>query len=201
MTLLKYSNQLLTVYLVVCVNLCRSEASYPEDTYINALQTSQTITDSESNVDFEGYHYSPPPNNQYLPPTTQPAIYGPPAPIYGPPAPVYGNPHPIYYKPIPFHAGGHLSLLEKLKTKINLFTIGKIILKLLIFKKIVKFIGIICMLLFLPKLKGMFKEGIPMDDDSTESKQVESEQDALKKRIDEIFEFTTTALNKFDGVL
>lgn len=127
--------------------------------------------------DFGGYNYSPPPNNQYLPPSTPAPIYGPPAPVYGPPAPVYGPPQP-YYKPIPYkyHPHDHSSLLEKIKTKINLFTIGKILLKLVIFKKIVKFIGLICLLLFLPKLKDMFKEDMSNDEDGLESKQVETEK-------------------------
>lgn len=84
----------------------------------------------------------------------------------------------MYHKviPFPFHPRDHLSLLHKLKTKINLFTIGKIILKLLIFKKIVKFIGVICLLLFLPKLKDMFKGDSLSDEDGSDSKQVETEQ-------------------------
>lgn len=81
--------------------------------------------------------------------------------------------------PYPYHPRDHLSLLHKIKTKINLFTIGKIILKLLIFKKIVKFIGVICLLLFLPKLKDMFKEEPSSDEDGMESKQVETEQGKL----------------------
>lgn len=36
----------------------------------------------------------------------------------------------------------------------DFFTIGKILLKLIIFKKIVKFIALICLLLFLPKLQA-----------------------------------------------
>lgn len=46
-----------------------------------------------------------------------------------------------------------LGILDKLKFKIDLFTIGKIILKLIIFKKIVALIAILCLLLFLPSLK------------------------------------------------
>lgn len=45
-------------------------------------------------------------------------------------------------------------LLDKFKFKLDLFTIGKILIKLIIFKKIVKFIALICLLLFLPKLQA-----------------------------------------------
>jgi hypothetical protein len=44
-------------------------------------------------------------------------------------------------------------ILSKIKAKLNLFTLGKILLKLVIFHKIVKFFGLICLLLFLPSLK------------------------------------------------
>ncbi|KAI8114750.1 hypothetical protein FF38_04437 [Lucilia cuprina] len=182
----------------VCFSLGKGDASFPEDTYINALQNSHQ-TDTDYNGDFGGYNYTPPPNNQYLPPSTPAPVYGPPAPVYGPPAPVYGPPQPTYYKPVPYpyHPRDHLSLLHKLKTKINLFTIGKIILKLLIFKKIVKFIGVICLLLFLPKLKDMFKEEPSSDEDGMESKQVETEQDVLEKRIEEVYDFAMKAFEKF----
>ncbi|TMW39424.1 hypothetical protein DOY81_015495, partial [Sarcophaga bullata] len=53
-----------------------------------------------NNGDFGGYNYTPPPNNQYLPPSTPASVYGPPATVYGPPAPVYGPPQPAYYKPL-----------------------------------------------------------------------------------------------------
>lgn len=53
----------------------------------------------------------------------------------------YGMPHAM------------LSFLDKIKMKLNVFTILKIILKLVIFKKIVSFIALICLLLFIPKFK------------------------------------------------
>lgn len=64
---------------------------------------------------------------------------------FWPPVPIYG---PLYEVP---HA--MLGILDKLKFKIDLFTIGKILLKLVIFKKIVSLIAILCLLLFLPSLK------------------------------------------------
>ena len=45
------------------------------------------------------------------------------------------------------------SIWDKLKFKLDLFTIGKIILKLVIFKKVVSLIAILCLLMFIPTLK------------------------------------------------
>lgn len=121
---------------------------------------------------------------------------------------MYGHPQPTYYKPVqyPYHPRDHLSILHKLKTKINLFTIGKIILKLLIFKKIIKFIGVICLLLFLPKLKDMFKEEPSSDEDGMESKQVETEQGRIKywhhmrSILKSFFSFLNTYFLKFPNM-
>lgn len=55
--------------------------------------------------------------------------------------------------------------------KLNAFTLAKILLKLVIFKMIVKFIAVICLLLFIPKLeikkgnKGNNMEGSNDDED------------------------------------
>lgn len=105
-------------------------------------------------------------------PVYGPPVYGPPQAAYGPPGlPPSGYGAPLgpsgYGAPfgygqmgygMPYFAPGHW-LLNKLKLKLDIFTVGKILLKLLIFKKIVKFFAIICLLLFLPKLK-------PESDDS-----------------------------------
>lgn len=66
--------------------------------------------------------------------------YGPPN-YYPPPEPVYGVPHAM------------LGLLDKFKVKLDLFTLAKILLKLILFKKLVSFIAIICLFLFIPWLK------------------------------------------------
>lgn len=58
--------------------------------------------------------------------------------------------------------------LDKFKLKLDLFTIGKLLLKLVIFKKIVSFIAIICLLLFIPSLKNHDKDE-SMDDDMMRS--------------------------------
>lgn len=55
-----------------------------------------------------------------------------------------------------------------LALKLNAFTMAKILLKLVIFKMIVKFIAVICLLLFIPKLefkKKGNKPGSNSDDD------------------------------------
>lgn len=46
-----------------------------------------------------------------------------------------------------------MGLLEKFHLKLDIFTVLKIILKLVIFKKIISFIAILCLLLFIPKFK------------------------------------------------
>ncbi|KAK9874927.1 hypothetical protein WA026_005742 [Henosepilachna vigintioctopunctata] len=94
-----------------------------------------------------------PPQPVYGPPHHVPPqpVYGPPQPIYGPPQPVYGPP-PSNFKGIPYSLIE--SVIDKFKFKLSLFTIGKIILKLVIFKKFVSFVAILCLLLFIPSLKN-----------------------------------------------
>lgn len=70
---------------------------------------------------------------------------------------------PVYSGPMHETPHALLGLLDKFKFKIDLFTIGKIILKLVIFKKIVSLIAILCLLLFLPSLKHQ-----PNKDDESE---------------------------------
>lgn len=97
-----------------------------------------------------GYDYKP-----YGPPAQS---YGPPAQSYGPVQPTYGPPHfpqhPTYpvYGPPPTQAARGDWLWDKFHFKFDLLTLGKILIKLLIFKKIVKFFGVICLLMFLPTL-------------------------------------------------
>uniref|UniRef100_A0A1B0FQY8 Uncharacterized protein n=1 Tax=Glossina morsitans morsitans TaxID=37546 RepID=A0A1B0FQY8_GLOMM len=218
------------IFILCCavfISSVQSDASYSQDTYVNALQNSHISEPDTSGTDLGGYSYSQPPNNNYLPPSTSAPAYGPPAPDYGPPSPSYGPPHlnygpppssygpphpnygppqtsygpppPLYYKPMPFPSDprDHYALLAKLKTKLNLFTIGKILLKLLIFKKVIKFIGLICLLLFLPKLKDMFKEDTSTEEETMESKQVETERDLLRKRIEEAHHFAIRSTKIF----
>lgn len=81
-----------------------------------------------------------------------------------PPSPVYGAPYAL-------PDVSHISILPTfdlgwpLALKLNAFTIAKIILKLVIFKMIVKFIAVICLLLFIPKLEIIKKKGNKGEDD------------------------------------
>lgn len=105
-----------------------------------------------------------PPANTYGPPAPN---YGPPAQNYGPPAqqygppiprpmpPVYGPPKPSYG--VPYAVPG-LGFLDKLSLKLDILTISKLMLKFLIFKKIVTMIAVVCMLLVIPKIIS-FKKG------------------------------------------
>ncbi|XP_046625965.1 uncharacterized protein LOC124307856 [Neodiprion virginianus] len=117
-----------------------------------------------------------PPSASYGPPPPQ-NVYGPPSigyqPVqgpqqgeargYGPPAPTYGAPYALPGMPslpsIPM-----IDFTWPFALKLNAFTLAKIILKLVIFKLIVKFIAIICLLLFIPKLETSKKDDKQEDD-------------------------------------
>lgn len=75
-------------------------------------------------------------------------------------------------------------LFDKFKFKLDLFTIGKILIKLIIFKKIVKFIALICLLLFLPRLQTKPLNLVDMlagSDESEEEEVNEKRSFALRK--------------------
>ncbi|XP_018335007.1 wiskott-Aldrich syndrome protein [Agrilus planipennis] len=114
-----------------------------------------------------------PPQPTYGPPI-QPFYGPPPQPVYGPPQPVYGPPQiHVYGPPPPPPSNGHSpvhvhnyppqvnfpktyglsGLIEKFKLKLNILTILKILLKIALFKKLVAFMGIIFLLLFIPWIK------------------------------------------------
>lgn len=57
-------------------------------------------------------------------------------------------------------------LLNKLKLKFSWFTLAKILLKIVIFKKIVKFLALLCLLFFIPTLKPSESESEHSDDES-----------------------------------
>lgn len=174
-----------TVYVVVVAN--RREDTYP---VYNVPSSSSGSTET-------GYDYAPPstsygtpvssygtptidaPSSSYGGPYHKPtsihSSYGPPSyggPVYLPPAPGHYVP---YGPPMMEESskGDSINkwLLEKLKFKIDFYTIGKILLKLVIFKKIVKFIGIICLLLFLPTLKKKLGMNDKDHDNSDESEE------------------------------
>ncbi|XP_075975264.1 uncharacterized protein LOC142975979 [Anticarsia gemmatalis] len=111
-----------------------------------------------------------PPAQTYGPPVQ---TYGPPAQTYGPPAQSYGPPvhkplppplpPPIYGPPlkpsygVPYTAPA-LGFLDKLAFKLDILTIAKLVLKLLIFKKLVTMLAVVCMLMVIPKLVSFKKD-------------------------------------------
>ncbi|XP_017849886.1 uncharacterized protein LOC108604796 [Drosophila busckii] len=190
--------------VIVCVGylgVASSDVPFTQDTYAlqnsekpaldangGAYQYSQPPNYNYLPLDTPGsYQYNPPPNNNYLPPSA-------PSPVNGPLSGFY---KPVY--PVPYHT--HDSWFwDKLKSKISLFTIGKLVLKLLIFKKIVKFIGIICLLLVLPKLKTLFHDSGSMssEEEGLSSKHVETDKEKMEKHINDIHEFIVSAIQEFD---
>lgn len=112
-----------------------------------------------------------PPSNTYGPPTQTygpPALnYGSPSQNYGPPVQSYGppvhKPVPVYGPPpkpsygVPYTAPG-LGFLDKLSLKLDILTVAKLLLKFMIFKKIVTMIAVVCMLLVIPKLISFKKD-------------------------------------------
>ncbi|KAJ2951065.1 hypothetical protein O0L34_g5444 [Tuta absoluta] len=103
-----------------------------------------------------------PPSNSYGPPTNTGGPY--PAPVYGPPkplAPVYGPPmKPTYGVPYAGPSGfPGFGFLDKLAFKLDILTVAKLMLKFLIFKKLVTMLAVVCMLLVIPKLVSFKKDG------------------------------------------
>ncbi|XP_050297244.1 uncharacterized protein LOC126736755 [Anthonomus grandis grandis] len=160
-------------------------------------------------------HYGPPIDNygpsidNYGPPSPQ---YGPPVPNYGPgpaygsfaePAPQYGP--PIYGPPAQnlqvFYGVPHAmisiwdKLWEKIKWKLDLLTIGKIILKLIIFKKIVNFIAIIFLLLFIPSLKH--KKGFFSTENDEAERGIQNTGNVIDERLQNIASFVSQSIEKY----
>lgn len=129
-----------------------------------------------------GPNYGPP-NYEYGAPPVQPS-YGYPPPstsYYGPPM------RPFYpYGPPPSRPIMHSAprdehwLLDKFKFKLDLFTIGKLLIKLILFKKFIKFVALICLLLFLPKLqeKSMMKVEEFLGDDDEDDEDASNSSDS-----------------------
>uniref|UniRef100_A0A182PAI0 Uncharacterized protein n=1 Tax=Anopheles epiroticus TaxID=199890 RepID=A0A182PAI0_9DIPT len=202
------------------------EAKNAKDSYLAALKNSHKINAQPykgtpiriSRGDYNivpssSYDYSVP-TGSYGPPTStgnelyQPAPhkeYGPPPkPVYGPPKPIYGPPPPPPPPPGPVtHGMPYFSpenwLLSKLKFKFDLFTIGKILLKLVIFKKIVKFIALLCLLFFIPTLKPSGGGGGGHGEDSSEEdrRRAYDLQFDYERRLSEVTKFGLTALEAF----
>ncbi|CAD1472326.1 unnamed protein product [Heterotrigona itama] len=143
--------------------------------------------------------------NSYGPPQTQPprGTYGPPyndhslyggeytsVGVYSPqPQPAYGVPHVAYGAQHGITESVHLGFPSfdfswPFALKLNAFTLAKILLKLVIFKMIVKFIAVICLLLFIPKLeikktiKKVNMQNNAQDDDDDDEDEGRSLQNA-----------------------
>lgn len=152
----------------------RREGSYPTGPYAEPNNFYNDGHNNNYNGFSNGYDNGYAGSDNYFPQGN----YGPPnyhhqhhvKPSYGPPTGSYGyGPSGSNYgAPIKQDYGipyGMSSFFDKIKLKLDLFTLGKIILKLIIFKKIVKFIAVICLLLFIPKLIHYKKDGGHDDDD------------------------------------
>lgn len=161
------------------------------------------------------YHYGVPPAPTYLPLPSPMPTYGPPS--YTPSYPYI--PHSSYGTPPSYYPSTALSshaisshedkksneswFLEKMVKKIDLVLLAKLLLKFIIFKKIVKFIAIICLLLFLPTLKKKFEE-VAEDVSSEEERKARNYKflDASAYtdfRIKEIANFALTAIEGFES--
>ncbi|XP_031620352.1 uncharacterized protein LOC116338920 isoform X2 [Contarinia nasturtii] len=170
-----------------------------------------------------------PPSSEYGPPVPSPS-YGPVSTEYGPPvpSPSYGPPSFSYQYGPPSYQGSrpinvynygpappkfpvvHSSprdehwLFDKFKFKLDLFTIGKILIKLIIFKKIVKFIALICLLLFLPRLQtkhmnvvDMLSGGGDESEEEPDEKRSFDFRQSRQKQINEVSRFAMTAIQSF----
>ncbi|XP_055711902.1 uncharacterized protein LOC129806748 [Phlebotomus papatasi] len=186
------------VILFLCflrIVLCDQQAQeqLQTDSYLSALHESHTTgagVRSPRDDLSPGYE---PVKPIYGPPTS----YGPSAPVYGPPS-AYGPPTgyfrhgPPKYYAVQHHRTPRDWLLDKLHFKLDLVTIGKIILKLIIFKKIVKFIAILCLLLFLPKLNMMGSSSSSSDHDNNHDHDHDYDT-----RINELTSFVLTSIDAF----
>lgn len=157
------------IIFLIFISFVSLKARGDYSSYENSISSSYSPSYSSNNGPSYGppsYEYGPPVQTNYgyppapLPPTS--SYYGPPMRpyySYGPPPP----PHPV------FHSAPRVEnwLLDKFKFKLDLFTIGKLLIKLILFKKFIKFVALICLLLFLPKLqeKGMTLLGDDDEDD------------------------------------
>ncbi|KAF5286395.1 hypothetical protein FQA39_LY16315 [Lamprigera yunnana] len=122
------------------------------DAYIQAHQLNKSKIKRKLNVEKDHHDELYPvysgPKNIYGPPDHG-YDYGSSKPIYGPPPYSYGNGFDSNFG-IPYAL---VSIFDKLKSKLEIFTLLKILLKLVLFKKFVSFVGIICLLLFIPWIK------------------------------------------------
>ena len=149
----------------------------PSSTYGAGSYSVQSVPSSSYSVQNSNYGSSG--ASSYY---SQPSSYGQPHLTYGQPSP---NPHSSYgaqsYYPSSVithqmpeaQKSSHSEwFLAKIMKKFDLILMSKILLKLIIFKKIVKFIGIICLLLFIPVLKKKFEEHTDDGEEEEEERRI-----------------------------
>ncbi|XP_049530145.1 uncharacterized protein LOC125948278 [Anopheles darlingi] len=215
---------ILALVLVAGVSSLEEEAKSVKDSYLAALKNShkinavtykapQPIRISRGDYNVQpssSYDYSLPAGSYGPPTSTGNELYQPAHKEYGPPPPkpVYGPPKPIYGPPPPPPPHGPVShgmpyfnpeswLLSKLKFKFDLFTFAKIMLKLVIFKKIVKFIALLCLLFFIPTLKPSSGGGHGDDSSEEERRRSYDLKFDYERRLGDVTKFALTALEAF----
>ncbi|XP_043265532.1 uncharacterized protein LOC122405095 isoform X2 [Colletes gigas] len=141
--------------------------------------------------------YGPPSNGYYGDPSG--GSYLPPQQAYGPPSNVYGASVP-YGNGVPhgMAESSHLGLPSidfswPFALKLNAFTLAKILLKLVIFKMIVKFIAVICLLLFIPKLEIKKDKG-DMEDEGRHFSKADSR---FENELNVLTSFVSNAVDKY----
>ncbi|XP_043681508.1 uncharacterized protein LOC122635394 isoform X3 [Vespula pensylvanica] len=193
----------------------------PADNYLLPDQSSINFHDYSAYLNSPQNSYGPPQNsygtppNNYGPPQSN---YGPPNHIYGVPA------HPQQFDELPLgnsymsHQQGEVrgydspagipyghsssSLIEfpridlswPFALKLNAFTLAKILLKLVLFKMIVKFIAVICLLLFIPKLEIIKK---PNKDEAEEEGRVLFSSNTAWERLNLLTEVVMNSVEKY----
>ncbi|XP_077294926.1 uncharacterized protein LOC143917316 [Arctopsyche grandis] len=137
-------------------------------------------------------NYGPP--KKYGPPSQH---YGAPHHAYGAPSHSYGHPNPMYGPPKPVYGVPYEapSFFDKFDFKFDLITLAKILLKVVIFKKIVKFIAIVCLLMFIPKLIHL-KKG-KEDDEEERTVSVSSKEGKMSERINILATFLRQAVETY----
>ncbi|XP_076241056.1 uncharacterized protein LOC143183421 [Calliopsis andreniformis] len=164
--------------------------------------------------------YGPPHHHQdtYGPPQPPRVSYGPPSngyPSYGDySGGVYQSPQQAYGPPassygVPYGHGtpsGMAEVAHILPTidfswpfalKLNAFTLAKILLKLVIFKMIVKFIAVICLLLFIPKLEIKKKGNKDDMDDDDEGRRLFDADSWISERLNLLTLIVHNAVEKY----
>ncbi|KAK9308872.1 hypothetical protein QLX08_001286 [Tetragonisca angustula] len=139
----------------------RSELSLQTSSDSYSLPTRPYSDFSGSRNSYGPPHQTQPPRGTYGPPHDDHSPYGgeyASVGVYSQPQPAYGVPHVAYGAPQGITESLHLGFPSidfswPFALKLNAFTLAKILLKLVLFKMIVKFIAVICLLLFIPKLE------------------------------------------------